>query len=102
MFLALQQVSADLVGQAIGLTYIDTGVAQGLSNGAISVGKPLTTTQINYITQISGDANAYKDVQSKGYWYQLTVNPTNNQMDYLLIYAKRDSVDKVEGRHSLI
>lgn len=102
MFIALQQVSADLVGEATGLSYIEVGVAQGLENGSISVGKELTATQINYITQLTGDDKAYLDVQSRGYWYKVTVNATNNLMEYLLIYAKRDSVDKVEGRHSLI
>lgn len=102
MFLALQQVSADLVGKSIGMSYLNAGISQALSNGSISVGKTLTTTQINYITQISGDDKAYLEVQSRGYWYNLTTNATTNTMDYLLIYAKRDSVDKVEGRHSLI
>ena len=102
MFLASQQVSADLVGESTGMSYIDAAVAQGLSNGSISVGKVLTTTQINYITQITGDDKAYLDVQSRGYWYSVTTNASNNLMDYLLIYAKRDSIDKVEGRHSLI
>lgn len=102
MFLALQQVSADLVGEATGMSYLDAGTTQALSNGSFAVGKTLTTTQINYITQLTGDAKAYLDVQSRGYWYKVTTDATNNTMDYLLVYAKRDSVDKVNGRHSLI
>lgn len=102
MFLALQQVSADLVGEATGMSYLDAGITQALSNGSIAVGKALTTTQINFITQITGDDKAYLEVQSRGYWYQITTDATNNTMDYLLVYAKRDSVDKVNGRHSLI
>ena len=102
MFVAMQQVPADEVGQAIGLSYVDAGVAKALSNGTIATGKILTTTQKNYITQLSGDNEAWQSVQSRGYWYDLTINAENNQMDYLLIYSKRDSVDKVEGRHSLI
>lgn len=102
MFLALQQVSADLVGQSTGMSYLDSGIALGLSNGSISVGKTLTTTQINYITQLTGDDKAYLDVQNRGYWYEVATNATTNTMDYLLVYAKRDSVDKVDGRHSLI
>ena len=102
MFLALQQVSADLAGQSIGISYLDSGIALALSNGSIAVGKTLTTTQINYITQLTGNSNAYLEVQSRGYWYDVTTNATNNTMDYLLVYAKRDSVDKVNGRHSLI
>ncbi len=102
MFLAMQQVSADESGQAIGMTYLDAGVAQALYNGSFSVGKTLTTTQINYITQLTGDAKAYKDVQSRGYWYELKVDATENEMTYLLVYAKRDSVNFVDGSHSLI
>jgi len=102
MFIALQQVPADLAGEAIGLSYIDAGISKALENGSISVGKTLTTTQINYITQLTGNGKAYLDVQSRGYWPSLTVNATTNTMEYLLVYAKRDSVDKVEGRHSLI
>lgn len=102
MFIALQQVPADLAGDAIGLSYIETGVAKALENGSIAIGKQLTTTQINYITQLTGNDKAWRDVQSRGYWYKVTTNATNNLMDYLLVYAKRDSVDKVEGRHSLI
>jgi len=102
MFLALQQVSADLVGQSTGMSYLDAGITLALSNGSIAVGKTLTTTQINYITQLTGNSKAYLEVQSRGYWYNVTTNATNNTMDYLLVYAKRDSVDKVNGRHSLI
>ncbi len=102
MFIALQQVSADLVGQGIGMSYLDAGIALGLTNGSIAVGKTLTTTQINYITQLTGDSRAYLEVQSRGYWYNVSTNASDNTMDYLLVYAKRDSVDKVNGRHSLI
>ncbi len=102
MFLALEQVSADLVGQGIGMSYLDAGISLALTNGTFSVGKTLTTTQINYITQLTGDSKAYLDVQNRGYWYDVTTDATTNTMDYLLVYSKRDSVDKVEGRHSLI
>jgi hypothetical protein len=102
MFLALQQVSADLVGQSIGISYLDAGIALALTNGSIAVGKTLTTTQINFITQTTGNSTAYLEVQSRGYWFNVTTNATDNTMDYLLVYAKRDSVDKVNGRHSLI
>ena len=102
MFIALQQVSADLAGQSIGISYLDAGIALALTNGTIAVGKTLTTTQINYITQLTGDNKAYLEVQSRGYWYNVTTNAVNNTMDYLLVYAKRDSVDKVSGRNSLI
>lgn len=102
MFLALNIVAADDSGIAIGISYLDPAVLQGQSNGVIAIGKTLTTTQINYITEITGDDNAYLDVQSRGYWYKVEVDATDNTMSYLLVYSKRDAVNKVEGRHVLI
>ncbi|CAH6851221.1 uncharacterized protein DUF3383 [Vibrio crassostreae] len=109
MFLALQQVPTDDAGIAIGSSYIDAAVAQGVDNGAISQGKDLTTDQINFITQVTGDSNAYLDVESRGFWYRIDITSsvaengvTEYAMEYLLVYAKRDSVDKVAGRHNLI
>ena len=102
MFLALQQVSADLVGEATGRSYIDAATTLAISNGSISIGKTLTTTQINYITQISGDDKAYRAVENAGFWYKVSTDAATENMDYLLVYAKRDSISKVDGRHSLI
>ncbi|CAH6969422.1 conserved hypothetical protein [Vibrio chagasii] len=109
MFVALQQVPADSVGVGIGISYIDAAIEQGTTNGAISQGKDLTTTQRAYIGQITGDDNAHIDIESRGYWYQVEISSsvaesgvTEYAMDYLLVYAKRDSVGKVDGRHILI
>ena len=102
MFLALNIVAADDSGKAIGISYLDATVLKAQSNGVIAIGKTLTTTQKNYIKEITGDDKAYLDVQSRGYWYKVEVDATNNTMDYLLVYSKRDAVNKVEGRHVLI
>lgn len=102
MFLALNIVAADDSGKAIGISYLDPTVIQGQANGVIAIGKTLTTTQRNYIKEVTGDDKAYLDVQSRGYWYKVEVNATDNTMSYLLVYSKRDAVNKVEGRHVLI
>lgn len=108
MFLALQQVPADEEGELLGYSYIDDAIDQAKFNGAIATGKQLSVTQRNFITTVSGDENAYLDVGSKGWWRTVKISEettggvTKFFMDYTLIYAKRDSVDKVQGRHILI
>lgn len=108
MFLAFQQVPADEVGEAIGYSYIDAAIAQAKNNGAIATGKTLDTTQKGFITQITGEENAWRDVASKGWWRKVAIvqetvdSVTTYYIDYTVVYAKRDSVDRVQGRHVLI
>ena len=108
MFLALPIVSADDIGIATGTSYISAAVGKAVNNGSISQGKVLTTTQIQFIKQVSGRDDAHFEVASKGYWFTVEISEeTNNEvtesfLDYTLIYAKRDGVDKVVGRHILI
>lgn len=108
MFLAMPIVSADDVGKATGTAYITATIAKAIVNGSISQGKKLTTTQIQYINQISGRDDAHFEVASKGYWFTVEISEeTNNAvteyfLDYTLIYAKRDAVDSVKGQHILI
>ena len=108
MFLALPIVGADDTGKAIAISYISSTVDKAIINGSIAQGKELTNTQIQYINQISGRDDAHFEVASKGYWYTVDISEeTNNEvteffLDYTLIYAKRDAVDKVVGRHILV
>lgn len=108
MFLAIPIVGADDNGRAIALAYISATVGKAVTNGAIAQGKNLTTTQIQFINQISGNTTAYRDVAGKGYWYDAQVvsevneGVTEYSIEYTLIYAKRDAVDSVVGRHILI
>lgn len=108
MFLAMPQVPADTVGIAMGTSYIDVAVNKAIDNGSIATGKTLTNTQKLYITELSGDENAWRDVSGRGYWYAVDISEqtldgiTQMVMDYTLIYSKRDSVDHVSGRHILI
>ncbi len=78
-------------------------------NGTISVGKPLNEDQILFITEATGDDNAWQQVQNIGYWYDLTLSSysgpggtTRWQANYTLIYSKDDLVRKVVGTHTLI
>ena len=109
MFLAFNQVPADEVGEAIAYSYIDAAIAQAKLNGSIATGKQLTTTQKGFIAQLTNDENAWRDVSSKGWWRQVSINQDTDQsgvttyyLDYTVVYAKRDSVDRVQGRHVLI
>jgi len=108
MQLALQIVGADDTGKATGLAYIVETVNRAITNGSIAQGKVLTTTQIQFINQVSGRDDAHYDVSSKGYWFAIDISEEVNGgvteyfLDYTLIYAKRDAIDKVVGRHILI
>lgn len=109
MFLALNQVPADEVGESIGYSYIDAAIEQAKFNGVIATGKDLTNTQKAFITQLTGDESAWRDVASKGFWRTVAIasetdsgGVTTYYMDYTIVYAKRDSVDRVQGRHVLI
>lgn len=113
LLLAITAVGANSTGRAqlSGLFLNEnTGVIpQALNNGTISVGKPLTNIQIAFITQQTGDANAWQQVQNIGYWFdviiqsiQTTDDRTEWQAAYTLIYSKDDLIRSVIGTHSLI
>ncbi len=109
MFLAFNQIPADEEGINIGYSYIDAAIEAAKFNGAIATGKQLTTTQKGFITQVTADENAWRDISSKGWWRTVSINEEVDQsgvttyfMDYTIVYAKRDSVDRVQGRHILI
>lgn len=109
MFNALPSITPDASGKAIITSYLDASVARALNNGVILVGKTLTTTQKAYITQVTGDDNAFQNVQTDGYWYSVSFRQevsgggvTEFIADYTLVYAKADKIRKVTGTHVLI
>ena len=84
-----------------------------LVNGTISIGKILTSAQKASITNLSGETDAWYQVQNIGYWLNCIVVPVskldaygNNvvtyQADYTLIYSKNDAIRQVQGSHILI
>lgn len=112
MFNALPGITPDIAGRSYINLYIDAAVAQALpdsGNGMFSVGKQLTTTQRAYITQITGDENAWQQVQNDGYWYTVGFvssvaqsGVTEWTAEYTLIYSTAEKVRRVSGTHVLI
>lgn len=95
-----------------GLTIFDT-ISQPVreaakNNGTVSVGKTLTDTQKVYITQLTGDADAWQQVQTQGDYMvrKIVQKSISGTMQYVLqytyIYSKGDQIRKVEGSHILI
>lgn len=104
-----QRVSANASGRTAVLANVRTVIDEGLNNGTISVGKPLTQNQILFITEQTGDENAFHQVINAGYWNDARIDSdtdTNGivsfKVVYQIIYSKDDVVRLVEGTHTLI
>jgi len=109
LFLSLGRVPANESGRGLVLSTLQTCIDAATFNGVISIGKELNNTQKAYIGQITGDLQAWFQVQSIGYWFdvemvQFTTDDgrTEWRADYQLIYAKDDAVRKVVGSNILI
>lgn len=108
LLLALAKVSANAGGRAQILATIQTIINQALTNGTISVGKPLSTIQQLFITNATNDPKAWYQVQNGGYWVNCSIQSyVNNGVTeweavYTLIYAKDDVIRKIVGTHVLI
>lgn len=107
-FLALPSIPANEDGRITLLGLLQEPIDQGLANGVISVGKTLNATQRAYITQITANADAWRQVESKGYWIDAQVisevisNVTVYSALYTLVYGKNDQIRKVTGSDVLI
>jgi len=109
LFLGLPEVPANTQGQSQLLASLQSVIDQAISNGTISVGKDLTAAQKAYVTSISGDSNAWYQVQNDGYWINVGIVPyvapngkTKYKGVYTLIYSKDDTVQFVDGTDVLI
>lgn len=106
--LSLDSLPANETGLAYVKTAIQEVIEKAQNNGVISIGKTLDATQKTYIAQITGDKNAWQSIQSVGYWLSATVEKyTENETEkykvsYLLVYAKGDSINFVDGKDILI
>lgn len=104
LFLGIGRLPANNQG-IIQLNCVIQGVIdQALFNGTISTGKILTTLQKAFITGITGDDNAWQQVQNSGFWLNsfITFNNPNYIANYTLIYSKDDQIRKVNGADILI
>jgi hypothetical protein len=108
LLLAVDQVPASSTGAGMVLAQIQSIIDQAVFNATIQPGKALTSTQKLYITIQTGDDLAWHQIQSLGYWIDCVIVPyvvnsiTQYKAVYTLIYAKGDSVRKVEGADILI
>lgn len=107
--LALGKISANKQGRATVISGVQVAVDRALANGVISIGKPLTNTQKAYITSVTGQTDAWRQVQNVGYWLdcfiELYAGPGGTpeyKARYVLIYAKDDVIRKIEGSDILI
>lgn len=109
LLLSAARVSANKTGRGQLLAVLQSVIEAATFNGTISVGKPLNTTQKLYITNLTGDENAWQQVYRLGYWLDCTIQSyvttdgrTEWKAVYTLIYSKDDAIRKVEGSHVLI
>lgn len=106
--LALPSIPANREGRTTVLGLIQGPIDSGLENGVISVGKTLSNLQRAYITQITGNSTAWRQVEDKGYWVDASVESevvngvTKYYINYLLVYGKNDQIRKITGRDVLI
>jgi hypothetical protein len=105
--LLAKKVPANASGRGDVILVVREGVEQALLNGTISVGKTLSATQIIFITEQTGDSNAYFQVQTSGYWLDAQIvedPPASGEFKavYALVYSKDDAIRKVEGSHILV
>lgn len=106
--LSLDSLPANETGLAYVKTAIQEIIEKAQNNGVISAGKTLDSTQKAYVGQITGDKNAWQSLQSIGYWLNASVekyieNGTEKyKVSYLLVYAKGDSINFVDGKDILI
>ena len=107
--LSLGKIPANNEGRGLIFAQVLEGVDRAKFNGTISVGKTLTTAQQLAITQLTGDADAWRDVQTNGYWLDVAIVEETGPSQiteyvalYTLAYAKNDVVRTVRGSHNLI
>ncbi len=103
LLLDLNKISANLRGQSQVLAIVQSIIQQAVSNGTISVGRTLTPTEKLFITNATGDQNAWQQVQNLGYVVTTNITTvvitgiTNYIINYVLIYASDVVVRKITG-----
>lgn len=109
LMLSLPRIPANIEGRAQVLAILQDCIDRALFNGVISVGKTLTVAQRLFVSQMSGDPLAWHQVQSAGWWLDVVIEPyagpggtTEYRAVYTLIYAKDDTIRRVDGTHILI
>lgn len=109
MFLALNKIPASESGVDRMRTAAQSVLDEAKNNGTILPGKTLTQVQKAYITEQTGEDDAWHQVYTQGYWLRPVLQQRLNSageveyyLNYVLIYSKGDSIRKVEGSNILI
>jgi hypothetical protein len=110
LFLNTPEVPADPSGAAMILGVMQPTITLAKTNGVISAGKPLNAVQQQLITSITGDPNAWRQVQTIGYWINITFSSQSNPdsgltewvANYLFVYSKSDAIRSVSGSDVMI
>ena len=106
-FITLERVPANDVGCSILKNRVLTVLDEAIANGTVMVNKELTTSQKEYIDRMTGVEGAWGNVVSSGYYLDISLRgkdgdkSTAYMADYVLLYAKGDSIRKVEGSNIL-
>lgn len=84
-------------------------VEQAKFNGTISVGKTLSTAKKLAVTDLTGDPEAWHNVQTDGFWLGVAIVEEVQESGiaeyvakYTLAYSKNDVVRSIEGSHNLV
>lgn len=110
LFLGASEIPANIDGRGKLIGSIQQSIDLAKTNGTISSGKTLTDAQKQYITTISGDENAWRQIAGIGYWlnvdFESFTNPQSGLVEwrgvYTLIYSKNDAIRVVNGSDVLI
>lgn len=107
--LSMPIIAADDEGRGYVETILQGAADLALFNGVISVGKPLDDIKKVYITDQTGDPDAWQAIASLGYYIDTQITTevaqsgvTEYIISYQLIYAKKDQVRRIDGFHKLI
>jgi hypothetical protein len=110
LFLAVGAVPASALGEAQLLAVVQPVITSAVNNGTFSYGKTLDAIQQQYISSITGDVNAWRQVQTLGYWIDIRFESYVNQNTdltewkavYRLVYSKGDVIRFVEGSDVMV
>ena len=108
LLLALSQIPANNAGVALITAQIQAIINIALTNGTISVGKTLNQTQQSTITELTGNPQAWYQVQNQGYVLSVEIvqqtisNVVTYTAEYTLVYSKDDVVQSITGSNDLI
>lgn len=106
--LGLDTLPANNTGVGLVLATMMDVVNQSIYNGVTLPGKTLSSTQKAYITQLTGDNDAWMKVQGNGYYISADlVKYTEDSVEkykvsFLYVYSKGDSINYVDGRDIMI